>query len=86
LHAIVCRNRPNTPKIKELLDRHKQTRIALDPSILVGRLPMPSSAKELLERVAAEDANGELWSSQFDVLAKITEIAGLLERLSAGKR
>jgi hypothetical protein len=39
-----------------------------------------------LQRVAAEDANGEAWSSQFDVLAEMTEIARLLERLSAGKR
>ena len=47
---------------------------------------MPSATNKLLQRVAAEDANREIWSSQFDVLAKMTEIAGLLERLSAGKR
>jgi hypothetical protein len=74
------------PEVEQLLDRNKQSRIALDPGIFAGCFPMPSSTKELLERVAAEDPNGEVWSSQFDVLAKMTEIARLLERLSAGKR
>jgi hypothetical protein len=74
------------PKIEELLDRHKQSRIALDPGIFAGCFPMPSAANKFLPRVATEDANGEVWSSQFDVLAKTTEIARLLEWLAAGKR
>ena len=67
-------------------DRHKQSRIALDPGIFAGCFPMPSATNKFLQRVAAEDANGEVWSSQFDVLAKMTEVARLLERLSAGNR
>jgi hypothetical protein len=41
---------------------------------------------KFLQHVATENANGEIWPSQFDVLAKTTEIARLLKRLSAGKR
>ena len=47
---------------------------------------MPSATNKFLQGVAAEDTNGEVWSSQFDVLAKMEEVARLLERLSAGKR
>ncbi len=47
---------------------------------------MPSATNKFMKRVAAEDANGEVWSSQFDVLAKISEVARLLERFFAGKR
>src|SRR4029453_6748339 len=74
------------PKVEELLDHHEQSRIALDPGIFAGCFPMPSATNKFLQRVAAEYANGEVWSSQFDVLAKLTEIARLLERLAAGKR
>ncbi len=47
---------------------------------------MPSATNKLLKRMAAEDANREVWSSQFDVLAKMTKVARLLERLSPGER
>jgi hypothetical protein len=86
VHAKVRRNRAEYAEVEELLDCFKQNRITLDPSILVECFPMPSATHKFLERVAAEDANGEVWSSQFDVLAKMTEVARLLERLSAGKR
>ena len=86
---IACHGLPKPaeyPKVEELPDRHKQSRIALDPGIFAGCFPMPSATNKFLQRVAAEDANGELWSSQFDVLAKATEIVRLLKWLSAGTR
>jgi hypothetical protein len=86
---VACHGLPKPaeyPEVEELLDRHKQSRIALDPGIFAGCFPKPSATNKFLQRVAAEDANGEVWSSQFDVLAKMTKIARLLERLSAGKR
>ena len=64
----------------------RKSRIALDPGIFAACFPMPSGKNKFLQGVTTEDAKGEIWLSQFDVLAKIMEIAGLLERLSAAKR
>jgi hypothetical protein len=69
------------PEVEELLDCFKQNTVTLDPSILVECFPMPSATNKFLERVAAEDTNGEVWLSEFDVLAKTTEIARLLKWL-----
>jgi hypothetical protein len=48
------------PKVEELLDRNKQIGIAIDPGIFAGCFPMPSATSKFLQRVAAEDANGEV--------------------------
>src|SRR5215469_1705782 len=73
------------PEIEELLDSFKQSAITPDPSIRASGLPKPSSTQELSERIAAEDADREVWSLHSDALAQPMEIARLLERLSTRK-
>src|SRR5713226_1715838 len=72
-------------EVQEPLDLVKQRGVSSHPCVSVTWLPMPLPLSQFMRRVAAEHANRETRPSQFDVLAKKTELRGLLKWLAARK-
>src|SRR5712691_177958 len=72
-------------EVQEPLDLVKQRGVSSHPCVSITWLPMPLPLSQFMRRVAAEHANREPRPSQFDVLAKKTELRGLLKWLAARK-